>query len=489
MTHRPVALGLVLLVLAGVVLAWPRAGPAAAAGVPVQAISAGGAHTCALTTAGGVKCWGDNGVGQLGSGTGGSSFVPSAVVNVDEGVGAVDAGPNRSCFLTNAGGVKCSGLNHFGQLGHDRLDICFFFPCSLVPEYVQTLESGVAAVASGPGGTGGGHSCALMEAGGVKCWGINGTGGALGDGGACGQVCTTPIDVPGLESGLMSIAASDTGSTCAVTDAGGVKCWGGNFLGIPNCCSTPTDVPGLESGVVAVAVGGFHGCALTQAGGLKCWGSNNVGQLGDGSACGEACAPTDVLGLESGVTAVTAGPFLTCALTTAGTVKCWGDNSFGQLGLGASDGKPHPLPLDVMGLGAGVRAVDAGTFHVCAVTDGGGVKCWGANDYGQLGDGQACISLRGCPRPVDVIGLGAKAAPTPTPTAPEATATSTMPSATAPEPAATSTRPAVEGLPVTGVGSTPRDGIDLWVAALVVGVGVSLAGCGALRLLRRERAP
>jgi alpha-tubulin suppressor-like RCC1 family protein len=318
--------------------------------------------------------------------------------------------------------------------------------------------------------------------------------GALGDGDACGQVCITPSDVPGLASEVVSIAAGSFHG-CAIIAAGGLKCWGGNSggqLGDGGACGEecpPVDVAGLETGVAAVAVGDFHTCAVTTAGGAKCWGLNNAGQLGDGGGCSEDCPPADVVGLESGVAAVTAGAFHTCALTTGGAVKCWGDNSFGELGLGASDSGPHPVPEDVVGLEHGITGIDAGALHVCALTVTGGVKCWGDNSYGQLGDGQACISATGCPRPVDVIGLGAKAAPTPTPTAPEATATSTMPSATAPEPAATSTRPAVEGLPVTGTGGGAGRGTGLFLAALLAGTGIAVAAYSMLRLLRRERAP
>jgi alpha-tubulin suppressor-like RCC1 family protein len=428
-------------------------------------------------------------MGQLADGTGGSSFVPSAVVNVEEGVAAVDAGPNRSCFLTTTGGVKCSGLNHFGQLGHDRIDVCFFFPCSLVPEYVQTLESGASAVASGPGGgIGGGHSCALTTAGGVKCWGLN--SGALGDGGACGQVCMTPIDVPGLEGGVTAVTAGD-GPTCAITAGGGVKCWGANILGLPGCCDTPTNVPGLESGVAAVATGAFHACALTEAGGVKCWGLNNAGQLGDGDACSEYCPPADVVGLESGVATVTAGAFFTCAQTTAGALKCWGDNTFGELGTGASDGETHALPLDIPELETAVSAVDGGTFHVCALMADGGVKCWGANDYGQLGDGQECFSLSGCPRPVDVVGLGPK--PTATETAETALSTATPTDAVSPTISPTSrggsapTSPTISALPVTGtVVTAGESGPVVWIAAaLLTAAGISIVAWSTMRLGRR----
>jgi alpha-tubulin suppressor-like RCC1 family protein len=354
----------------------------------ISAIAAGGSHTCARTTGGGVKCWGFNGNGQLGDGTFTQRTTPVDVSGLTSGVSTVAAGGFHTCALTTGGGVKCWGRNVEGQLGDGTTTQ------RTTPVDVSGLTSGVGAITAGRE-----HTCALTTGGGVKCWGLNGNG-QLGDGTVTLRV--TPVDVSGLTSGVSAIAAGG-GHTCAVTTSGGAKCWGVNFngqLGDGTITQrlTPVDVSGLTSGIGAIAAGGEHTCALTTGGGVKCWGFNGSGQLGDGTTT-RRTTPVDVSGLTSGVSAIATGSFSTCALTIGGGVKCWGANVNGQLGDGTTT--QRTTPVDVSGLTSGVSAIAAGFNHICALTTGGGVKCWGANFSGQLGDGTLTRRLT----PVDVSGL------------------------------------------------------------------------------------
>jgi alpha-tubulin suppressor-like RCC1 family protein len=228
------------------------------------------------------------------------------------------------------------------------------------------------------------HSCTLTVAGRVKCWGSNGHD-ELGDGTAGSR--PRAGDVSGLGGGVTAIAAGVRHS-CGLT-GGGVKCWGYNRYGQLGDGTTgrrrvPVDVFGLGGGVTAIAVGWDYSCALTSAGGVKCWGHNGSGRLGDGTTL-DRWTPVDVSGLSSGVTAIAAGGGHSCALTKSGGVKCWGGNGGGRLGDGTT--LDRWTPVDVAGLGAGVTAITAGLAHSCALTSSGGVKCWGANVAGALGDG------------------------------------------------------------------------------------------------------
>jgi alpha-tubulin suppressor-like RCC1 family protein len=355
-------------------------------GSGVTALGAGAYHTCALA-ASGAKCWGDNSYGQLGDGTTTQQSTPVEVDDVDNNVTALAAGYSHTCALTTDGGVKCWGRNTFGQLG-DETEIDRGTPVD-----VFELTSGVTALTAGAH-----HTCALA-AGVVKCWGRNNQG-QLGNGTTTNQ--STPVEVDGLGSDVTSLAAGDH-HTCALTAGGSVKCWGRNYNGqlgdeTTTQRETPVSVVGLGSGVTALAGGGSHTCALTAGGGAKCWGYNEDGQLGDGTTA-QRLTPVGVSGLGSGVTALAAGDRHTCALTAGGGVRCWGRNNYSQLG----DGREIDLltPVDVGGLGSGVMAPAAGSIHTCVLTAGGGVKCWGRNDYGQLGDGTTMSRST----PVDVIGL------------------------------------------------------------------------------------
>jgi len=366
-----------------------------------RAEAAGGIFSCALTAAGGVKCWGNNQLGQLGVGyftpqsPYGGIASPVDVTGLTSGVVQVTVG-SAACALTTAGGVKCWGPN-FGQLP----------PTGVAsPIDVPGLTSGVIQISAGAG-----HVCVLTTDGGVKCWGDN-RHGQLGIG-TFGEFSETPVDVHTLAAGVTQISAGGA-HTCALTTAGAVKCWGDNIVGElgngtfnpsdPTGIATPVDVTGLTSGVAQISAGGFHTCALTAAEGVKCWGWNSYGQLGLGAFTEFSATPVDVETLAGGVQQISSGQVHTCAVTNEGIAKCWGRNFAGQLGDGESTNSP--TPVDVSGLTSGVVQISSGFDHTCAVSTTAGAKCWGGNHYGELGNGEFTTDFPyGITTPVDVIGL------------------------------------------------------------------------------------
>lgn len=370
--------------------------PSGSSGFQAGRVAAGSFHSCAITGSGGVKCWGYNAEGSLGDGTQQNRLTPVDVVGLGSGVTAITTFDVLTCALTNIGGVKCWGP---GIVGDGTSPGPGLGP-HLTPTDVVGLSSGIIAISAGEF-----HACAVTATGGAKCWGSN-LSGALGDGTWNDRL--TPVDVAGLTSGVAAISAGDT-HTCALTSAGGVKCWGTNVNGAIGDGTTadrlvPTPVVGLASGVVAISAGTGYTCALTSVGGVKCWGNSFWGSLGDGTAQQPRLVPVDVVGLGIGVGAIATSASggdadHSCANLVTGGVKCWGNNGYGALGDGTIQNRL--TPVDVVGLGVGASGISAGFLHTCALTKVGGIKCWGSNSRGGLGDGTTQDRLT----PVDVVGF------------------------------------------------------------------------------------
>ena len=251
-----------------------------------------------------------------------------------------------------------------------------------IPTPVSGLTGGIASISAGNGTT-----CAISQAGELRCWGL-GDSGQIGDGVNTDRL--TPTAVTGMSSGVAQVSVSPTGKSVCAVQSNGVKCWGLNDRGqLGNSSlvnsSVPVNVTGLTSGVTQVAVGGSYACALTSGGAVKCWGANGVGELGNPSMSGfsNVTVPTDVSGLSSGVTAIGVGLQHACALITGGSVWCWGQNSDGRLGDGTLTARA--TPVSVLNV-SGATRLSVGQVHTCVIV-GGGATCWGANESGQLGDG------------------------------------------------------------------------------------------------------
>jgi hypothetical protein len=302
------------------------------AGSNVTAIAAGFAHTCAVVDSG-VKCWGRNAEGQLGTGMPSlhaTTPVSTVTLGPGSGVTSIAAGQFFTCAVAN-GGVLCWGTNYYA-VG---------IP-SAAPQLVIPFGSGATMVSAGDA-----HACAVVN-GGVQCWGYGGFG-QLGNG-AYGDSASPVVALP-VGSGVTAVSAG-YGYSCAI--AGGAPvCWGGNAggelgngdHGWGTGSPVPAPVLGGIQAAADIAAGG-HSCAIA-TGGVQCWGHNLFGPLGTGT-WDSSFVPVQVVGLGpgTGATDVHTGLYFTCAVVNGG-VQCWGYGEFGELGNGAFVSSSVPVTVVV----------------------------------------------------------------------------------------------------------------------------------------------
>ena len=393
----------------------------------IQMASAGHYHNCALLAHGEVQCWGLNSSGQLGLGHR-DNVEDGTVASIDLGQGltatALAVGGYHSCALLNNGGVKCWGSNAWGQLGLGHKNALGDNPGEM-GEALPQVDLGTNLTAKAIGG-GMYHTCAILSNDNMKCWGNNDYGQLgrshtrhLGDGpGEMGDHLSR-VKL-GRDTNNVPLTAKDmdlgVGSTCAIVNNDQLKCWGKNFYGLLGLGHrhsvgvrsgqmgrqlSAVDL-GSEEGVPltakSVSVGRGHICAILSNDQLKCWGRNHYTSreqertnFGLGDAPGEMGNHLPVVRLGRGLTAksVTLGwdASTACVILSNDQLKCWGRNSYGQLGRGHSDSMRGDAIENLSGIDLGVTStgVIVGGDHACSLSNNGVLKCWGRNHDGQLG--------------------------------------------------------------------------------------------------------
>ncbi|MFM8973827.1 MAG: hypothetical protein ACKOOG_14605, partial [Actinomycetota bacterium] len=379
-----------------------RTAPVAVAGMTAATtIAAGGSHTCATLASGVAQCFGADGDGQLGNGTPlALSKIPVAVSGINNATG-VALGERHTCATLANGTDRCWGDNTSGQIGNNTLTDQ---PTPVTPTGLGTAPTNAVEIAAGQY-----HTCALLANGTAKCWGANYIG-QLGDG------TTTRRLVPTAVTGLTGAKAIATGAdhSCALLVTGAVRCWGNNHygqLGDNTRTDRRTPVAVLSvANAVAIAAGEFHTCALLVGGTLKCWGYNEWGQLGNGNIIDQQVAVAVMAGATPLANAVslTGGWLFTCARIAGGTARCWGLNSSGQLGVAGANLyiKSPTVVKNTSGNLVNVATIVAGESHACARLADGTPRCWGYNTYGQVGNNAMVTTNQPTapPRPASAVG-------------------------------------------------------------------------------------
>jgi alpha-tubulin suppressor-like RCC1 family protein/glutaredoxin len=333
-------------------------------------LSAGNDYTCALLKDGTVKCWGYNKEGQLGNGSQNTSYFPIVVSGIEK-ASSLTTGNNHACVVLGSGKIKCWGDNEQGQLGNNSTD----------PSSFPTEVSGVSTAISASAGYN--HTCAVLQNGHLKCWGRN-VEGQLGN--SSSGISSTPVDVSDISNAIF--VSSGRLTTCAVLNDKSLKCWGSNSsgqIGIDTIHDgrAPSIISGIDS-VISVSNGSEHICVVLEDGGVACWGNARNGRLGNGfETVAESATPVPVVGINSAIS-VTSGYQHSCALLKNGTVQCWGENEYGQLGNYSS--KNIGLPVSVPSINSAI-SVSAGERQTCATLQDGSVKCWGNKGHRYLENG------------------------------------------------------------------------------------------------------
>lgn len=347
---------------------------------------------CARFDAGNVRCWGSNGLGELGYGHTeiiGDDEPAGAFGDVDIGGRAVQLaiGNSHACALLETGSVRCWGRNWRGQLGPAVTDDILGDEPGEMPPLDFPIGDGTAVgIFASPW-----QSCVLLDDGDVRCWGT-----------------PPPNQYPGVadvdQFGVVSQLVFGDSHACALYASGNVKCWTERLTGYAGYGNTDpvalADAGDLNLGGTAIQLdlSNEHSCAVLNSGAVFCWGSGDEGQLGYGSveAIGDDETPAEAGPVNLGEPAVqvAVGSAHSCALLASGNVRCWGRLAEGQLGYGSQfprtlpDGsslslgdEPGEMPPPDVDVGGRVVQLIAGFDYTCAILESGGVRCWGGGEY------------------------------------------------------------------------------------------------------------
>lgn len=381
---------------------------------PSISIGPNGLHTCMLLSDRSIRCWGRSTLGQLGYnnttpvGNGaGLTIIEAGSVPVGATVSQIIAGNTHTCAVFSNGTLRCWGDGSSGKLGYNNVNLVGNgIGVSIITAGDVPVGGFVTQVAAGNT-----HTCALLNNGAVRCWGL-GTSGQLGYnnansvGNGVGISIEAAGDVP--VGGTVKQIEVGTDFTCALLTSGNVRCWGfGNSgrLGYNDTLDigdggaggsiiSNGDVP-IGGKVKQIASGSSHTCALLENGVMRCWGNGNFGKLGYnntlpvGNSVPTSIAAAGDVPTGGSVSRVETGNDHTCAIYSDSTLRCWGSGTLGRLGYNnttaVGGGVISIVGAGNINTGSTVAQVAAGSTHSCALLDNAKLYCWGGNANGELG--------------------------------------------------------------------------------------------------------
>jgi alpha-tubulin suppressor-like RCC1 family protein len=390
-------------------------------GTAMMDVAAGDNHTCAISTANKMYCWGENSNGNTGNG-GTTDFGTPTAVDISSDYMDVTAGRLHTCGLTTAGAMRCTGNNAYGQ-HFDRTSeqVTTFYAVaagltfSSVASFedstwgqltsgevyyagsdtlfafsgdnTTTLVKNIPAVidnartySSLDQGWGERATCGIYNSK-VRCAGAAGTEGILGIGSEpliAGFVWTDAKND-------YSQVATGRNHMCALRTNGKLFCAGSVAQSGTGVLTNSLTAVDSSNNYSYIAVGYQHSCGILTSGALKCWGLGANGRLGQGGT-GNLTTPTTVIDSGTSYSKVSLGVAHSCGITTTGVLKCWGAQNNGRLGNGATATANITSPA-IIDSGVTYSEVSAGETHTCAVTTAGVLKCFGAGANGKLGTG------------------------------------------------------------------------------------------------------
>lgn len=366
-------------------------------------VSAGYAHTCGIIDiSGALKCWGADSDSQLGDSTLSSDQLTPYVIDSGTTYKFISAGAFGSCGITSSDDLKCWGGNYNGEFG----DVASWYPDPTVLDpgvKYSFVSTGIEVIAYAP------HSCGVTTANEVKCWGGDSGYGRIGVGKSWSNYYLPTASDPSV---TYSKVFAGSINTCGLTLAGLPKCWGSSLnsqsLSLPNVISTPTLIyPERNFKSIWLTTGG---CAIDSADKAWCWNSPDNTNAPESQLIRRNSSTTykiatssceiqldgvlrcyqsgNWVALDFGTTykSLTEGgtnPHF-CGITSSDQLKCWGSNNFGQVGNNSTVDVASPTIIDG---GNTYLKVSAGMVHTCAIDTNNKIKCWGFGTDGRLGDG------------------------------------------------------------------------------------------------------